>query len=118
MDVPHCVHLSAGSMLKRALMQGWFHFCAWTWTSFRVGFTMCDNPNEVFLPCNSPKLAFRFTFNFPFSSRLIQKKRDFKPLLASHKKGICPLKRAFLGESQRPERRLSNQISSFELETH
>ena len=31
---------------------------------------------------------------------------------------VAPLKRAFLGESQRPVRRLSNQISCFRLETH
>ena len=40
------------------------------------------------------------------------------PVLANHKKGILPLKRAFLGESQRLVRWLSNQISSFRLETH
>ena len=40
------------------------------------------------------------------------------PVLANHKKGIFPMKRAFFGESQRPVRRLSNQISSFRLETH
>ena len=39
-------------------------------------------------------------------------------MLANHKKRILLLKRAFLGESQRPVRRLSNQISSFRLETH
>ena len=39
-------------------------------------------------------------------------------MLANHKKWIFLLKRAFLGESQRPVRRLSNQISSFRLETH
>ena len=40
------------------------------------------------------------------------------PVMTNHKKGIFPLKRAFLGESQRPVRWLSNQISSFRLETH
>ena len=33
-------------------------------------------------------------------------------------KRIFPLKREFLGEIQRPIRRLSNQISSFRLEAH
>ena len=33
-------------------------------------------------------------------------------------KRIFPLKRAFLGESKGPVRQLSNQISSFRLETH
>ena len=51
-------------------------------------------------------------------SRLILKKGGFTPVLVNHKKGIFPLKRAFLGESQRQVRRLSNQISSFRLETH
>ena len=31
---------------------------------------------------------------------------------------VAPLIRAFFGESQQPVRRLSNQISSFRLETH
>ena len=39
-------------------------------------------------------------------------------MLANHKKGIFPLKRAFLGESQLPVRRLSSEISSSRLETH
>lgn len=38
--------------------------------------------------------------------------------LANHKKGLIPLKRAFLGESQQPAMRLSNQISSFRMATH
>ena len=40
------------------------------------------------------------------------------PVLANPKKGIIPLKRAFLGACQRPVRRPSNQISSFRLDTH
>ena len=51
-------------------------------------------------------------------NRPILKKRDFKPVLANNKKEIFPLKRAFLDESERPVTRLSNQISSFRLETH
>ena len=35
-----------------------------------------------------------------------------------HKKSFFPLKRTLLGESQRPVKRLSNQISSFRLEAH
>ena len=50
--------------------------------------------------------------------RLILGKGGSIPVLANHKKRILLLKRAFLGESQRPARRLSNQISSFRLETH
>ena len=38
-------------------------------------------------------------------------------MLANHKKRSFSLKRAFLGDSQRPVRQLSNQISSFRLET-
>ena len=56
-----------------------------------------------------------FFFNL---SGLILKRGGFTPTLANHKKGIFPLKRAFLSESQRLVRRLSNQISSFRLETH
>ena len=56
--------------------------------------------------------------NFCNLSRLILKKGGFTPVLANHKKGIFPLKRAFLGESQRPVRRRSNQISSLRLETY
>ena len=33
-------------------------------------------------------------------------------MLANHKNGIFPLKRAFLDEIQRPVKRLSNQIAS------
>ena len=51
-------------------------------------------------------------------SWLILKKGGFTPVLANHQKEIFPLKRAFLGESQRPLRRLSIQVSSFRLETH
>ena len=51
-------------------------------------------------------------------NRPILKKRDFKPVLANNKKEIFPLKGAFLDESERPVTRLSNQISSFRLETH
>ena len=42
----------------------------------------------------------------------------FTAVLANHKKGIFPLKRAFFGESHRPVRQLSYQILSFRLETH
>ena len=38
-------------------------------------------------------------------------------MLADHKKWIFRLKRAFLGERQRPVGWLSNQIRSFGLET-
>ena len=38
------------------------------------------------------------------------------PVLANQKKEISPLKRAFLGESQRLVRRFSNQNSSFRLD--
>ena len=38
------------------------------------------------------------------------------PVLVNHKKEIFPLKRVFLGESQRPVRWLSNQNSSFRLD--
>ena len=56
--------------------------------------------------------------NFCNFSRLILKIGGFTPVLANHKKGIFRLKRVFLGESQRPVRSLSNQISSFRLEIH
>ena len=56
--------------------------------------------------------------NFCNLSRLILKIGGFTPVLANHKKGIFPLKRAFLGESHRPVRQLSYQILSFRLETH
>ena len=48
--------------------------------------------------------------NFCNFSRVILKKGSFTSVLADHKKGIFPLKRVFLSESQRPVRRLSNQI--------
>ena len=51
-------------------------------------------------------------------SRLILKKGGPTPVLASHKKRIFRLKRAFLCRSQRPVRRLSRQISSFRSETY
>ena len=50
-------------------------------------------------------------------SRLVLKKGGFTPMLDNHKRGILPLKRAFLGESQRVVRWLSNQTSSFRMET-
>ena len=86
-------------------------------------FFTCGSPNGV-------KLKRKLTaINFPFRlasmtswlcnlSQLILEKGGSIPVLANHKKGILPLKRAFLGESQRLVRRLSNQISSFRLETH
>ena len=82
---------------------------------------MCSNPNGVKF---KRKL---YTINFPFQlasmtlcnlSRLILGKGGSTPVLANHKKGIFPLKRALSGESQRSVRWLSNQISSFRLETH
>ena len=39
-------------------------------------------------------------------------------MLDNHKKGNFPLKRAFLGESQRVIGRLSNQFSSFRIQKH
>ena len=39
-------------------------------------------------------------------------------MLVNYKKAIFLLKRAFLGEIQRPVRRVSSQISSLRLETH
>ena len=56
--------------------------------------------------------------NFCNLNRLILEKGSSTPVLANHKKIILPLKRAFLGESQRLVRRLSNQISILRLETH
>ena len=58
------------------------------------------------------------TINFCNLSQLILKKGGFTQVLANRKKRIFTLKRAFLGESQRPVRRHSNQILSFRLETH
>ena len=58
------------------------------------------------------------TINFCNLSQLILKKGGFTQVLANHKKRIFTLKRAFLGESQRPVRRHSNQILSFRLDTH
>ena len=89
-----------------------------------VAFTICGNPNKFISTGNSPQPAFRITwpawryFFFFNLSGLILKRGGFTPTLANHKKGIFPLKRAFLSESQRLVRRLSNQISSFRLETH
>ena len=51
-------------------------------------------------------------------NRLILKKGGFTPALANNKKGIFQWKRALLVESQRPVRRISNQVLSFRLETH
>ena len=51
-------------------------------------------------------------------NRLILKKGGFTPVLANNKKGIFQWKRALLVESQRPVRRISNQVLSFRLETH
>ena len=90
----------------------------------RQSLTMCDNPNKVNSTDDSTQLTFHVTWpawlfcNFCNLSRLILKIGGFTPLLTNHKKGIFRLKRAFLGESQRPVRRLSSQVSSFRLETH
>ena len=56
--------------------------------------------------------------NFCNLSRLIFEKGGFTLVLANHRTGTFLFKRAFLGESQRPVRRLSNQISKLRLETH
>ena len=87
-----------------------------------AAYTMCGNPNKVFSTDNSPLLTFRFTWPariiFVIWAGWFRKKGGFTPLLANHKKEIFPLKRVFLGESQRPVRWLSNRISSFRLATH
>ena len=84
---------------------------------------MCDFQTKLFQQVThrnqlSVLLGQHDFINFCNLNRLILKKGGFTPVLANHKKGIFPLKRAFLGESQRQVRRLSNQISSFRLETH
>ena len=95
-------------------------------------FFMCGNPNGVkfkrkLTAINSPfylaRMTFRFTWpawlhDFCNLTRLILEKGGYTPVLVNHKKEIFRLKRAFLGKSQRPVRRLSNQTSSFRLETH
>ena len=83
---------------------------------------MCGNPNKVFTTDNSAQLTSMSRGQHDFNnlcnlSRLTLKKGGFTPMLANHKKGIIPSKRAFLGEIERPVRQLSNQISSFRLET-
>ena len=85
-----------------------------------AAFTMCRNPNKVISRGNSPQPTFHFTRPAWLCnlSRLILKKGGFTPVLANNKIGIFTLKRAFLGESQRPVGRLSDQISSFRLEKH
>ena len=88
-----------------------------------AAFTICGNPTKVFSTDISPHDNFPFylasmtSIIFVNLSRLILKKGGFIPVLANHKKGIFLFKKAFLGEIQRPERQLSNQISSFRLET-
>ena len=69
------------------------------------------------------QLTFRFTWPawlqyFCNLSRLILEKAGSTPVLTKHKKGVFPLKRAFLSESQQPVRWVSNQISSLRVETH
>ena len=76
-------------------------------------FQQITHPNYFFV-----SLGQHDFHNFCNLRWLILKKAGFTPLLANHKKGIFPLKRAFLGESQRPVRPLSNPISSFRLETN
>ena len=76
-------------------------------------FFMCGNPKGV--KFKRKLTAIDFSFHLASISWSILEKGGSTPVLASHKKGILPLKRAFLGESQRLVRRLSNQISSFSL---
>ena len=55
------------------------------------------------------KPRFSHTFdNLSNASQRILIKGGFTSMLGNHKKGIFPLKRAFLGESQRTVSRLSN----------
>ena len=119
-DVWHYVHQGSCwkdlARVEFTFSRGFGHFS-------EAAFTMCGNPIKIFSWGNSPQLTFRFAWpahfnNFCNLGRLISKKGGFIPLLDSHKKGIFPFKRAFLGEIQRPVRRLFNQISSFGLETH
>ena len=56
--------------------------------------------------------------NFCNLSQIILKKGGLTSVLANHKKGILPLKSAFLCQIQRAVRRLSCPISSFRLKTY
>ena len=80
----------------------------------RQSFTVCSYPNKVNPTDNSLQLSLslgQHDFNnFCNLSRPILKKGGFTAVFANHKKGRFPLKRLFLCESERPVRRLSNQI--------
>ena len=115
--------LSTGLLLKR-LRKGGIYLYMWVCPSYRAGLSLrAAILTEINLTENLPQLNSRFfdqhdVNNVCNLSRLIWKKVGFTPVLANHKKGMFPLKRAFLGASQRPVRRISNEISSFRLETY
>ena len=75
-------------------------------------FAMSGDATKVDLTNNLHQLIFRCTC--PTRYVILHKK---PALLGNCKKAIFPLKRAFLIESQRVVRRLSNQISSFRIGT-
>ena len=81
-------------------------------------FFMHGNPNGVKFKRKLTTINFSFQLaSITSIIFVILKKGGSTPVLANHKKGILRLKRAFLGESQRPVSWLSNQILSLRLET-
>ena len=111
---------SFGMTLPWALVektaQGWNSLFSWIWPCFRAGLSLCA---AILMELNSRENLLQWTFrNFCNLSWLILEKGGSTPVLANHIKRVFPLKRAFLGESQWPVRRLSNQISSLKLEAH
>ena len=115
---------SLSKALVEKILQGWNSLLRVDLAIFQRRLSLCvailTKLFQQLTECNQLSLflgqhGFIFFFNV---SWLILKKSGFTLVLANYKKGIFPLKRAFFGESQRPVRRLTNQISSFRLETH
>ena len=111
----HDVNLSASLSLKRAY--------AWIWPCFRGGFQHVWQSQKSYF--NRQLMAINFLFHLACMNLIIfviwagqfWKKLALHQCWQTTKKGIFLLKRAFLGESQRPVSRLSNQILSLRLET-
>ena len=115
-QVWHDVHVWARHLLKKTL-EGWnslsrvdlamfLRRVSLLWVAvLRKLFQQVTHRNQL-----SVLLGQHDFINFCNFSRVILKKGSFTSVLADHKKGILPLKRVFLSESQRPVRRLSNQI--------
>ena len=114
-----CPSLSRALVEKTSKPCG-IHFSTRIWLCFIIHVSIYVAILTIDLTKNfySVSLAQHDLNNFSNLSRLTLKNFNLTPILENHKKGVFPLKRAFFSENRQAVRRLSNQISSFKIETH